>query len=113
MKYDRLDEQHKYHEYTLNNGKKILRFKLCKLIEKTIDLDKMTSLQIAKIIGIDRQIISNIIRYLCTKGVLKSEKKQRHNVYFVSKNECLLAKLFYPVSIAKHFKIKGRKIYRG
>lgn len=113
MKYDRLDEQHKYHEYTLKNGDKILRYQLANLIKKIIGTEKMTIVEISKKIGIDKQIISNLIRHLCTKGVIGSEKKQRHNLYYVLESECLLAKLFYPISITKHFKIKRRKTHRG
>ncbi len=38
---------------------------------------------------------------------------QRHSLYFVHVNECLLAKLFYPPEMVDSFKIKGRKTYRG
>ena len=38
---------------------------------------------------------------------------QRHSLYFVHENECLLAKLFYPPEMVDSFKIKGRKTYRG
>ena len=113
MKYDRLDEQHKYHEYTLKNGNKILRYQLSNLIKETINDGRMTTPQIAKIIGIDHQVVSNLVRHLCTKGTLGSEKKQRHNLYYVLENECLLAKLYYPLSILKNFKIIGRKIHNA
>jgi|TARA_R110000787_G_scaffold82782_1_gene178823 predicted HTH transcriptional regulator len=113
MKYDRLDEQHKYHEYTLKNGDKILRYQLLKLIKDIIGVGKMTTSQITKIAGIDQQVISNLVRYLCTKGVLGSEKKQRSNLYYVLEDECLLAKLYYPLSMLKQFKIIGRKIHRA
>lgn len=113
MKYDRLDEQDRYYEYTLNDGTRVMRYQIIAMIKKTIGDDKKTVPQIAKEIGIDRQVIYNLVRYLCAKMVLGSKKMQRHSLYFVHENECLLAKLFYPPEMVQKFTIKSRKIYRG
>ncbi len=113
MKYDRLDEQDRYYEYTLNDGTTVLRYQLISMIKKSIGDDKKTVPQIAKELDADKQIIYNLVRYLCTKRVLGSKKMQRHSLYFVHENECLLAKLFYPPEMVDSFKIKGRKTYRG
>ena len=40
MKYDRLDEQDRYYEYTLNDGTTVLRYQLISMIKKSIGDDK-------------------------------------------------------------------------
>jgi len=113
MKYDRLDEQDRYYEYTLNDGTTVLRYQIISMIKKTIGDDKKTVPQIAEELKVDEQIIYNLVRYLCTKKVLGSKKMQRHSLYFVHENKCLLAKLFYPPEIVEKFTIKNKKTHRG
>lgn len=101
------------YRYNLN-GKEYTRNDAINIILDVLDIKAMTINELAKMFKIKDQPMLNLIKVMRENNLITNTKLRRDGNYlFKSYNDCLLAKMLYPVDkIEKLFTIKSNKVYK-